>query len=150
MNLYDAVPPETDYRTYFRKQHNGYWGDVEWHTTPHIEPAEYYPISYLRWPVRSIATSVSAGEVVCGYSRVQDRRFCDTVYRTSVSQENSRNLVAMTNQNMVGGDSGGPWSYYDKAYGIVKGYTTINFGRRDTWTKASNFGPALGVQVRTQ
>lgn len=160
MNMYDAVPGESDYATSFQGQHNGFWGDVEWHTTSHIEPAEYYARASTRWPVRSIATSISKGEVVCGYSRRTGVRSCDTVYRTSVSQQGSDRLVAMKGNFMVPGDSGGPWSWYDKAYGIVKGYKTIcdssflwiewDCHRRATWTRASYFGPALGVVVRTQ
>ena len=33
--------------------------DVEWHTTAHIEPDEYYANVGVRWPVNSIANSVS-------------------------------------------------------------------------------------------
>jgi hypothetical protein len=31
------------------------------------------------------------------------------------------NLVAMNGDMTIAGDSGGPWSYGDKAYGIVSG-----------------------------
>lgn len=150
MNRFDAVPPESDYATSFQKQHNGYYGDVEWHTTPHWELAEYYALPNTRWPVRNIGYSISKGQVICGYSRMQGTRFCDTVYRTSASQGASSNVVAMTNHNTVGGDSGGPWSFYDTAYGIHKGYTTIDGSRRNTWSRVSYLPYALGVRVRTQ
>lgn len=157
MNWYDAVFPEGDYSTSFRAQHNGAWGDMEWHTTVHIEPAEYYATPSTRWPVRSVALGISKGQWVCGYSRMQGFRKCDQVFRTSVSQGSSSRLVAMKGQFMVGGDSGGPWSWYDKAYGLVKGYRTIcdpfwPFGckHRATWSRAAYMPVVLGVQVRTQ
>lgn len=161
MDTYDAVYPELDYDTYFQKQHRGTFGDVEWHTTPHWEPAEYYARPNERRPVESVAGSICKGQWVCGYSRMQGTRKCDTVYKTSVSVKYSGlprmyNLVAMKNEMMIGGDSGGPWSYGNKAFGIVSGGMVICdflfFGCewRDIWSRASYLGSALGVTVRTQ
>ena len=150
MNWYDAVPPENDYATAFQSQHYGAWGDMEWHTTAHIEPAEYYARPNTRWPVRSIATSISKNQVVCVFSRMQGTRSCDRVYRTNTSQGSSKRLVAMRNHRTVGGDSGGPWSYSDRAFGIHKGWKRIWFKRRNTWSRVSYLGPALNVVVRTQ
>lgn len=156
MNWYDAVPPEWDYSTAWQGQHNGGWGDVEWHTTTHWELPEYDAAPGLRWPVRAVAYSISKNEWVCGHSRMQGRRHCDRVFKTSVSQGSSNRLVAMRGMNMVGGDSGGPWSFYDKAYGVVKGarymcdpFWPFSCNWRDTWSRASYFGYALGVWVRT-
>jgi hypothetical protein len=74
---------------------------MEWHTTTHIEPAEYYAYPSIKWPVRSIASSISKGEVVCGYSRMKGTRHCDRVYRTNVSQGSTQRLVAMEHDNMT-------------------------------------------------
>jgi len=160
MTTYNAVAPEADYALGAENQHEGYWGDLQWHTTSHMEPAEYYSWPTTRWPVRSIANSISKGEWVCSYSRMKGDRRCDQVFRTSVSVNYSccprmRRLVAMEGNFNIPGDSGGPWSYYDKAYGIVSGWKTICnwwiFGcnRRDLWSRVSYLGPSLGVQVRT-
>ena len=126
---------------------------------------EYYARPNARWPVRSIASSISKGQVVCGYSRRQGTRRCDTVRKTSVSLRYSGwprmyNLVAMRGNMMIPGDSGGPWSYSDRAFGVVSGSMVIcdssflgiewDCHRRDVWSRASLMGPAMGVQVRTQ
>lgn len=132
MNLYDAVDPEADYSTTWRGQHMGTYGDFEWHTTPnHIDLAEYYSSPNVRWPVRSIGRSISVGQFICGYSRMTKTRDCMRVYSTSTSAQYSGfprvyNLVEMDDYVMVGGDSGGPWSYYDAAYGIHSGTRTYS------------------------
>lgn len=96
---------------------------------------------------------------------MQGERDCDYVHKTSVSVQYSGwprmySLVAMKGMMMVGGDSGGPWSYYDKAFGVVSGGMVICDSSflgikwdcywRDIWSRASLMGPALGVQVLTQ
>jgi len=160
MTTYNAVPPEANYALGPEMQHEGGWGDLQWHTTGHIEPAYYYSKPNTRWPVRSIATSISKGEWVCAYSRMKGERNCDRVFRTSVSVNYSccpkmKRLVAMERNSNIGGDSGGPWSWYDKAYGIHSGSKVICnwlfFGckRRSVWSRVNYLGPSLGVQVRT-
>lgn len=156
MDRYDAVPPESNYDTYLQSEHNGFWGDFEWHKTSHIEPAEYYSKPNVRWPVRSYALSISKNEWVCAYSRKQGLRTCDQVLKTVVSMQNSYFLVAMKGEFMKSGDSGGPWSWYDKAYGIHKGERTVcsfwpfDCKRRDIWSRVAFMPITLGVQVRTQ
>jgi len=76
---------------------------------------------------------------------MQGKRVCDRVYSTSVTQSGAKKLVAMDNEDAVGGDSGGPWSYGTTAAGVVKGYKTIWFKKRGTFTRANNFYRALGV-----
>jgi hypothetical protein len=56
----------------------------------------------------------------------------------------------MDEDNTVGGDSGGPWSYSTEAAGIHKGDKWIWFGTRNTFTKASRLDEALGVRIRTK
>ena len=154
MNLYDAVPPESDYSTSFKKQHFGAYGDMEWHTTPHWDAPVYYGNVNSIWPVRTVAGSVSENEWVCFYSRRQSQRTCDQVLRTSVSTGSSSQMVAMKNDNSVGGDSGGPWSFYDKAYGIHQGDSSIcdvdGCRLRNVFSRVSFLPVALGVRVRTQ
>ena len=60
------------------------------------------------------------------------------------------NLVAMRNNMMIGGDSGGPWSYSDRAFGIISGYNTIWLKKRDLWSRVHYMEFGLGVQVITQ
>ena len=155
MNRYNAVSPEADYSTYFQGEHKGSFGDMEWHATPHLDVPEYYATPTTRWPVRSVANSISKGQWVCVYSRMQGIRRCSTVYNVSVSVQYKDlprmfQLVAMSTNTVIPGDSGGPWSYYDKAFGIVSGYGWIDGAPRDFWSRVSFLSPALGVEVRTQ
>ena len=155
MNRYDAVSPEADYSTFFQEQHRGVYGDMEWHATTHLDIPEYYAAPTTRWPVRSVANSISKGQWVCVYSRMQGIRKCSTVYKTSVSVKydglpRMDRLVAMSTRTAIPGDSGGPWSYYDKAFGIVSGGMVIDGVWRDIWSRVSYLSPALGVEVRTQ
>lgn len=155
MNWYDAVPPEADYSTNWMAEHNGYYGDFEWHTTPHWELAEFYYSRDFRWPVRSIATSVAVNQWVCFYSRMLDTgRTCDQVLKTSHAAGPNARLVAMKDDNTIGGDSGGPWSYYDKAFGIHKGDSWIcaadGCKDRNVWSRVAYLPLTLGVEVLTQ
>lgn len=160
MNTYDAVLPERDYSTSFQDQHIGRRGDTEWHTTPHRELPQYYARPNERRLVTSVAGSISKGQVVCGYSRMQGIRKCDKIYKTSVSVKYSGlkrmyKLVAMRNNMMVPGDSGGPWSYGNRAFGIVSGSKimcdSLFWGceRRDLWSRASYLPSALNVRILT-
>jgi streptogrisin C len=154
MNLYQAVPPETDYSTIFKKEHIGSYGDMEWHTTSHPEEPIFYSSPNTLWYVTGVAGSVAVNELVCVYSRMQGIRKCDTVMSTSVSVKYDSfptvyNLVKMKNNYIVGGDSGGPWSSGSKAYGIQSGYMTHSDGSQHSlWSRASYFPQALGVTVK--
>ena len=147
MSTYDAEAV-ADYALSHRGEHNGNYGDVEWKTTSHIEPAEYWASPTSLRDVTSINYSFSKNDVICVYSRMQGTRTCDYVYSTSVSQSGAKKLVAMDNDNTVGGDSGGPYSYGSEASGIVKGAKVIWFKWRGTFSKANLLDEALGVVVR--
>jgi hypothetical protein len=139
-----------------RGEHNSTWGDVEWKSAAGhniidnymARPGEERDVSMV-WPAGSFANNM----VTCVHSRVQGTRSCDRVYSTNVSVTvNGRtagNLVAMDNDNTVGGDSGGPWSFGTIADGIHKGDAWISFGTRNVFTKAGNLPNALGVSVMT-
>lgn len=155
MSLFDAESPEADFALYHRAEHCGSHGDMEWKTTAHVELAEYWASPTNRRDVNSVETWYSNNNVYCLYSRMQGTRTCDRVYSHSVSQSGCQGrkayrLVAMDHNRGIGGDSGGPWSYGTKAVGIVKGYKTIWFNKRDTFTKTSRFDEGLGVYVKTK
>ncbi len=159
MSNFNAESPEADFDLFHRGEHCGSHGDVEWKSSNHFELAEYWASPSDRRDVNSSETWYSVNNVYCVYSRMQGTRSCDRVYSTSVNQTGSsgacngvqaKRLVAMDNDNTVGGDSGGPWSYSTKAAGIHKGDKWIWFGTRNTFTKASRLDEALGVRIRTK
>ena len=137
MNLYDAEPPEKDIGTGFMGQHSGDFGDTEWHSTPHLELAEYYASPTSLRNVQSIVTSVSVGESMCVYSRKHGTRTCDRVHRTSVSTSTSRRMFATENGSTVGGDSVHPWGYNIKSYGTRSGEISIDGNGRNIWSRVS-------------
>jgi hypothetical protein len=145
---FDAVSPESDFDLYHKGEHRGSYGDLEWKTSDHYEIAEYYaePGSSRR-DVTSVWNSFSVNDWVCVYSRVQGERNCEQVYSVNVSQGGDDKLIAVDNHVTTGGDSGGPWSWSTEAAGIHKGYKTIWFKARSTFSKAKLLNSALGVKV---
>ncbi len=159
IDTFDAESPEDDFDLFHRGEHCGNHGDVEWKSSNHFELAEYWASPTDLREVNSRETSYSVNNTYCVYSRMTGTRTCDLVYSTSVRQKGSKGacdgvkakkLVAMDNDNTVGGDSGGPWSFNTEAAGIHKGDKWIWFGTRNTFTKASRLDEALGVRIRTQ
>lgn len=129
VSMYDTGQPgENDYPLYFQGQHNGAWGDFEWHTTSHWELPEYWASpTDLRY-VTGVDYSFTKNELVCVYSRMKGARRCDRIENTNVSQGGTKRLVAMWNDFTIGGDSGGPWSLGNTAAGFVKGAKKVRTG----------------------
>ncbi|MDX1460973.1 MAG: hypothetical protein R3348_07945 [Xanthomonadales bacterium] len=156
---FNAESPEPDFALFHRGEHCGDHGDVEWKSSSHFELAEYWASPTNRRDVNSRETWYSVNNVYCVFSRMTGTRSCDRVYSASVTQKGSsgacngvkaKRLVAMDEDNTVGGDSGGPWSFGTEAAGIHKGDKWIWFGTRNTFTKASRLDEALGVRIRTK
>lgn len=147
MHTFDAEYPEGDFALYHKGEHDGTYGDMEWKTTGHVELPEYWANVNDKRYVNYRKTSFSNNDIVCVYSRMQGTRDCDYVYSTSTSQQGSKKLIAMDGYHTTGGDSGGPWSYSTTAAGIHKGYKTIWFKKRNTFSRVSYLDEALGVQV---
>jgi streptogrisin C len=145
------VTPSGNRSMSFQLQHNGSFGDMEWHTTVDTEvdnymatPTEERDVSMV-WPSNGYAENM----VTCVFSRMQGTRSCDQIYSTSVSSNSASNLIATDNDSTVGGDSGGPWSFNSIADGIHKGDKWIWFGTRNVFSRAGNLPVALGVEVMT-
>ncbi len=160
VNTFDAESPEADFTLSHRGEHCSSHGDMEWKSSGHFELAEYWASPTDLREVNSRENWYSVNDTYCVHSRVTGTRTCDQVYSSSVSQSSSspgicnggtaERLVAMDDNNVVPGDSGGPWSFSTEAAGIVKGTKWIWFGTRDTFSKTSRLDEALGVRVRIQ
>lgn len=143
------------YDTYWQGQHRGSWGDVEWHTTPHFEPAEFYSNFGYRRDVANVepVSDIQEGDYYCKFGR-NTGYTCDYVYNRSVSVTfdgiTHRRLVAMRDRKAGGGDSGGPWFIVYEAAGSHTGWVWLDGSRRDVWSKAAYFDEALGVFVQTK
>jgi hypothetical protein len=133
--------------------HIGDWGDMEWHTVDGTEYPEFYPwTGASRRTVTAVDQSIAAGDWLCGMGRVTGYQKCDYVYKTSVTHTppggaTSRRLVAMTSLQFQNHDSGGPWYLGNTAQGMIKGWSSIDGGARDLWTRAMYLEEGLGVTV---
>lgn len=155
VDQYDESPSAGDeYGITLQDIHYGFWGDVAWGTTSHWEPAEYWARSNERREVNSVSGLLPVGVPSCIYGRASNNRACDDIHSNFVTMTiNGAThwfLMAMENDNTIGGDSGGPWSFGTEADGIHKGDLTLDGGRRNVWTRASLMPVSLGVEVRTQ
>lgn len=130
-------------------QHVGQWGDFEWHTTPHVEPNEFWINYTTRREVQGVepASWIDEGDIYRRWGwRTGEAE--DTVYAESVSSGGADRLVAMEHDYAGGGDSGGPWYSGSSAAGLHRGEETIWFEDRDVWSKTYYIDEALGVYIR--
>lgn len=139
-----------------QNQHQGAWGDIEWKTSTHLEPPEFYASASTLRNTNSVESivSISIGESVCLYGRTSNSRDCSSVIASTSWSCSIAGFdvgsMARTNQDIgVGGDSGGGWSYSTTAYGGHVGWCPHNGSTFDVFTIADLFDEALGVQVRT-
>jgi len=111
----------------WRDQEFGSGGDVEYHTTSHIELDDFYAREGEIRDVSSIRSTLSMmGATVCEYGRSDNHRTCDhTVTGLFVTINYSigsvSNLVRVSGDDSIGGDSGGGWSFNNTAWGVHSG-----------------------------
>lgn len=137
----------------FRNQHLGQWGDVEWHTSSHVEPARFYSEWGTLRDTRRLEAraNISVNENICVYGRFSNERNCDLEVK-DVSERCTYDgvtygrLVQMNGRAVVKGDSGGGWSLGNKAYGSTWGWC----GGLDMFSVADLYDEAIGVTVRLQ
>ncbi|MGH9023118.1 MAG: hypothetical protein ACRDV9_08470 [Acidimicrobiia bacterium] len=138
-----------------QREHRGQWGDVEWKTSGEIEPARFYATATEVRTVIGVEPqfAISEGEQVCLYGRSSNNRDCSRRVQ-NVSQtctnDGVRNdrLVLMDGDIGIPGDSGGGWSWANRAYGSHKG-NCADVPGREVFSVADLYDEALGVRVRT-
>jgi hypothetical protein len=140
----------------FQAEHRGAQGDVEWYTTPVPEPDDFHADSVNIRDVISVepVNNITVGESVCFYGRSINVRTCTTVNSTNLTLTFTdgvtvSRLVASTDNVSTGGDSGGPWTFNNTAYGVHVGAATIGGARRSLFTPADIIDDAIGMSVRT-
>lgn len=142
----------------FVAQHNGAWGDVEWHTSTQAEPARF--VADETGVIRNVTAvehiaNLAVNEFVCQFGRSSFQRDCNlrvqVVSQTCTNSGVTTNrLVMMNGLTGAPGDSGGGWSFDNRAYGSEKGRCAPNFVNNEVWSAAHYYPNALGVSVRTQ
>lgn len=139
-------------------QHIGDFGDLEWHTTPHVEPAEFYSDWTTRRDVEDVEweSAIDEGDLYCQFGRVVSGKTCDEVYNESitVTKDDGTTLedqTLMENDKAKGGDSGGPWFISTRAAGSHTGDALKADGTEgDYWGKAVDFDNALNIFPKTK
>lgn len=132
-----------------QREHFGAWGDIEWKTSSTSEPPEFYASSTELRDVEWVEfhSNFSLNEQICVYGRSRNVRDCSArIADLSVQCGGADRLVRMNKEVVVGGDSGGGWSWNQTAYGSTVG----NCWGGSVFSVADYYDEALGVHVRTK
>lgn len=130
----------------FRGEHEGGWGDFQWHTHPTQDFSTFFHTdTSLRREAWRIG-SASKNRDVCRFGMTTGKQ-CDEVFKTGVSSGGADRLAMMRNDKAEGGDSGGPWYYGNTVYGVHRGGKVSWFKWRDVWSQLTYVDDALGVNV---
>jgi hypothetical protein len=141
-----------------QNQHRGQWGDIEWHTSPVSEPAQFLADQFGN--IRNVnaiegPAGMTIGEPVCFWGQWSHAIDCTLeIADTSVSCTNNGvfndRLVRMNGLGVaIDGDSGGPFFYGTKAFGALKGGCQPDFPNKLTFSAAHLYDEAMNVTVRT-
>ncbi|MDH5444400.1 MAG: hypothetical protein OEY52_02520 [Gammaproteobacteria bacterium] len=135
-----------------QQKYYGSFGDVAWSTTVSDEPPLFFASENQIRNVNSVEphAGISINEPICFYGRGSNRRDCNTRVVSTINACNSNwasddNLVRMSGNSMIFGDSGGGASYNTRVFGSVSGW--CNGGT--VFTVADLYDEAIGVKVRT-
>lgn len=140
------APDDTEYEMTYIYGRDDDSGDFAWYTTGEVEDNRIYSNHNTRRTITSSEWDFDAlhvGQVVCRYGRATGHH-CDTVY----SLDENNNEVLMTNREADGGDSGGPWFYGARAFGVHEGRKWW-FGNRDKWSSVALLEDSISVTVLT-
>lgn len=142
----------------FRGEHRGGYGDIEWHTTGHAEPVQFYSDASTVRAVDSVEhrAHITQNEPICFYGRTSNKRDCSlrvsTVAQSCYNNGVSNNRLVMMDGPGIAtrGDSGGGFSYGTKAFGSIKGLCALSDGttvNQLTFSVADLYDEALNVAV---
>lgn len=144
-------PGVTPYSMTYRSQVYGTNGDVEYHTTSHVEYDDFYSDSTTIRDVTGIkTTNTMVGNSVCVYGRSSNVRTCNhTVEAVNVTVNAGGTtvgkLVRVSGATTIGGDSGAGWSWTSTAWGVHHG---IDGSDNAYFTPAQQAQTALGVTIK--
>ena len=153
LDQYNPPNGDPDFSITFQGQHLGIFGDVQWQTT--VDPRAGRVLRHRDTEIRSQDSGSRAVErhlrqqlVLRLRPLVQQppvRRGVLRLRECHLGGSFISSLVGMTEDNTIGGDSGGPWSYGTEAVGGHRGDQWIWFKYRNVFSVADLFPVALGV-----
>ncbi len=127
-------------------------GDIAWWTTNTTEQARFWSdddtIRLVGW-VAEFPSDVSVGDTVCLWGRGHDWRPRDCSAKIddkSISCGSLTNMVLMTKDVGIKGDSGGPWFHGGSAFGVHHGRCSDSHPQ-DAYTPTWNLDNVFDVQV---
>jgi hypothetical protein len=144
----------------FQREHVGFYGDVEWHSTSHDDFPEFWSSGCCRRTVLNTISNlnIDVGDLVCKYGR-KTGSDCGTVSKTHHSatftwgacgcKVTAYNMVTVSDAVADVGDSGGPWFLGNTAWGVHHGATGFGSSADMVFSKIRNAENALGVFVQT-
>ena len=119
----------------FRGEHQGSYGDFQWHTGPDAEGDDFYRgnSSNTEADMQDISgvDDPFHGQVLCRNGAANHQQ-CDDVRKLNVCHSFYCNLVQMDTDTSEGGDSGGPYFSGTTAYGITRYGQPLTTGCRGT------------------
>lgn len=139
----------------FVDEHIGNHGDLELHTSTHVEYDDFYSdFGVLRdvSGIKEINTS-NQGDFVCVFGRFGGRD-CSNIYRLFVcyfpaeGRPEACGLALMEDEITESGDSGGPWYNGNEAWGVHSGRMSFNFRTRSVFTPVFWVDDEFGAFVR--
>ncbi len=140
------------YSMTWRNQVHGTGGDVEYHTTTHIEPDDFYATSTaIRDVTGTRSTNTMVGNSVCVYGRSSNVRTCNHTVQAVGLTINSGGVTitqmarSHNATSTIGGDSGGGWSWSNTAWGVHHG---IDGSGRGYFTPARQAEAVLNVTIK--
>ncbi|CAN5887223.1 hypothetical protein BH24DEI2_BH24DEI2_00530 [soil metagenome] len=148
-------PGLVPYGMSWKNQVWGAGGDAEYHTTTHVELAEFYADAFnIRDVTGTRSTASMVGGSVCLYGRFSNNRTC-THQVTGIgatlnfSGRVVSNLAITDTTSSVPGDSGGGWSFNNTAWGVNTGRILTN-PPQGIFTPVRQAEAVLGVTVKTK
>ena len=137
----------------FEEEHEGGYGDFQWHSGPDTHSDDFYSGSNTETEVyKRDVTDIGSpvvGQTLCRNGKMSHKD-CQQVRKLNYCVGVVCSLVQMGEHLSTGGDSGGPVFYGGKAYGIHKGmvWDPPPFPR-EVFSRADRMMDAIDVRVTT-
>lgn len=124
-------------------------GDIQYNSsTEDVGHNFYYNDSTWR-DIDGPVGNPSTDQLLCLYGR-KSGNHCDHVASLNTCRNDYCNLVAMYDHGTQGGDSGGPWYYGSRPYGVHSGWHETWLGQDQAqWTPLNDTLGKLNVEVKT-
>ncbi len=129
--------------------YNSTYGDFRWYSTSQTESDDFYYKPGFRRDLSSVGGIPVRGQSLWRYGHKTGRQLNSVLYPRIVSGDGLW-WVVMSKDTAQGGDSGGPYYWGNKGYGVHKGgIGPISGQSRDYYSRLDLADEALGVTVST-